>query len=315
MSQDIFRHSVATEKKPWTHLDFGDRAGGNDFCFGIISDRTGRPRPGVFEKAITTMNRMRPEFVISVGDFIEGGCMEDWSGPFLQKQWDAIKPEIEKCVPPFFYVAGNHDFAPPEPGVEQKKLWDNMFGVSYYYFIYKNTLFLCLNSNYAPSGFGEEQIEWALQVIKEKCPDVRWTFIFLHQPTRWLTDEFARIENALYERNYTVISGDKHQYTKYVRNGRKYFMLGTTGGGDTLVAQGQRGVHFGEFDHITWVSMCGERPEFTNIALDGIYDENVVTTEKITWLTAKYFRANQKISPAEAERLRALGIDIEETEF
>ena len=92
-------------------------------------------------------------------------------------------------------------------------------------------------------------------------------------------------------------------------------MLGTTGGGDTLVAQGQRGVHFGEFDHITWVSMCGERPEFTNIALDGIYDENVVTTEKITWLTAKYFRANKKISPAEADRLREMGIDIEETEF
>ena len=92
-------------------------------------------------------------------------------------------------------------------------------------------------------------------------------------------------------------------------------MLGTSGGGDVQVAQGQRGVHFGEFDHITWVSMCGDRPEFTNIALDGIYDENVVTTEKITWLTAKYFRANKKISHEEAERLRAKGIDIEETQF
>jgi len=41
----------------------------------------------------------------------------------------------------------------------------------------------------------------------------------------------------------------------------------------------------------------------------------VVTTEKITWLTAKYFRANKKIAPEEAQRLREAGIEIEETEF
>jgi len=310
---DFFSHDVKTDKKPWTHLDSGSRSG-DDFSFAILADRTGRPRAGVFENAIATMNRMRPDFVISVGDFIEGGCIEDGSAPFLQKQWDFIKPEIEKSVPPFFYVAGNHDFAPPEKGSPAKGLWDNMFGVSYYSFTYKNTLFICLNSNFAPSGFGKEQIDWALDVIK-KNKDVRWTFVFLHQPARWLEEEFAVIENALYERNYTVISGDRHQYTKYVRNGRKYFMLGTTGGGDTLVAQGQRGVHFGEFDHITWVSMCGKQPEFTIIAQSGIYDENVVTTEKITWLTAKYFRANKKIAPEEAQRLREAGIEIEETEF
>ena len=309
---NLFTHSVTTEKKPWTHLNFGDRQG-NDFSFGIISDRTGRPTPGVFEGAIEKMNRMRPEFVISVGDFIEGGCMEDSSAPFLKKQWDYIKPEIEKCIPPFFYVAGNHDFS-SNPDSPSRELWDSMFGVSYYSFVYKNVLFLCLNSNYAKSGFGEKQIQWAINELKEKT-DVRWTFVFLHQPARWLQEEFSQLEDALYERNYTVISGDKHAYTKYVRNGRKYFMLGTTGGGDVQVAQGQRGVHFGEFDHITWVSMCGDQPEFTNIALDGIYDENVVTTEKITWLTAKYFRANKKISPDEAQRLRSQGIFIEETEF
>lgn len=310
---DKFSHSVTTEKKPWTHLDFGDRQG-MDFSFGIIADRTGRPTSGIFEGAIRTFNRMRPEFVISVGDFIEGVCMEDFSEAFLQKQWDYIKPEIEKCVPPFFYVAGNHDYAPPGTNSCSSAVWNRMFGVSYYYFIYKNVLFLCLNSNYAPSGLGEEQLQWALQVLKEKC-DVRWTFVFLHQPGRWLEEEFAKIEDALYERNYTVISGDMHHYTKYVRHGRKYFMLGTTGGGDCLVAQGKRGVHFGEFDHITWVSMCGDQPEFTNIAVSGIYDEDVVTTEKITWLTPKYFRANKKISPDEAERLRSQGIFIEETEF
>ncbi len=316
-----FYHEVTTEKKPWTHLNFGDRGDGLDFCFGIVSDRAGRPRPGVFEKAIEHFNRLHPDFVMSVGDFVEGVSVEDQSVAFLKRQWRRIKPEIEKSAQPFFYVAGNHDYSPPEhnfPLVEaherQSKIWNDMFGVSYYFFIYKNTLFLCLNSQIAETGLGWEQTKWAIDVLK-RYANVRWTFVFLHSPYYWDTDEFKALEKELYERNYTVFTGDLHQYTKYVRYGRKYFMLGMTGCGEVLVGQGPRGVHFGEFDHITWVSMFGNRPAFTNLALDGIYDEDVVTTEKITWLTAKYFRGNKKISHKEALRLRKLGIDIEETEF
>lgn len=316
-----FQHGVKTRKKPWTHLNFGDRGNGLDFTFGIVSDRTGRVRPGVFEKAIAILNRMRPDFVMSVGDFIEGVCFEDQSDEFIKAEWAKIRPEIEKSIQPFFYVVGNHDFSDPLanqvfPGLHErsKAIWENMFGTDYYWFIYKKVLFLCLNSSAAESGLGETQIRWALHTISAHA-DVRWTFVFLHRPEIWMSPDFKKIEDALYERNYTVFSGDLHRYAKYVRNGRKYIMLGTTGGGDVRVGQGARGVPFGEFDHIMWVSMCGDGPEITPIALDGIYDENVVTTEKITWLTPKYFRANKKISPEEAMRLQTMGIKIEETQF
>ena len=318
---DCFQHGVPTEKKPWTHLNFGDRGDGLDFCFGIVADRTGRVRSEVFAKAISTLNRMRPDFVMSVGDFVEGACMEDQSEEFLRRQWAAVRPEIAKCIPPFFHVVGNHDFAAPKtnrtfPGIHEltKNIWNEMFGTDYYWFIYKQALFLCLNSCAAESGLGETQVRWTLDTIAAHA-DVGWTFVFVHQPAIWDSPDFKKIEDALYERNYTVFSGDLHRYAKYVRNGRKYIMLGTTGGGDVLVGQGARGVPFGEFDHITWVSMCGGRPEITILALDGIYDEDVVTTEKITWLTPKYFRANKKIPHDEAERLRAAGIEIEETQF
>ena len=99
-----FRHDVTTEKKPWTHLNFGDRGDGMDFCFGIVSDRTGRPTPGVFEGAIEKFNRMRPDFVMSVGDFIEGGCVENSSGEFLKKQWvsSAVRSPISRLC--FFLI-------------------------------------------------------------------------------------------------------------------------------------------------------------------------------------------------------------------
>lgn len=309
-----FFHEVATERKPWTHLNFGDRGGGRDFCFGVVADRTGRPRDGVFEQAIGIFNRMRPDFVLSVGDFIEGWCMEDMSAAFLDRQWRRIKPAIDRSVPPFFFVAGNHDYQPAEDGTPHSRIWNRMFGVSYYYFLYKQTLFICLNDSFTRSGLGAEQTAWALEVLR-KHADVRWTFVFVHSPKFWNSPDFAKLEAAMYERNYTVFTGHEHYYVKYVRNGRKYFMLGMTGCGEPLVGQGARGVHFGEFDQVMWVSMCGDRPEFTPLAMDGIYDENVVTTEKITWLTPRYFRGNKKIPHKEALRLRAQGLDIEETEF
>ncbi|MBO7146401.1 MAG: hypothetical protein J6W81_01475, partial [Lentisphaeria bacterium] len=192
---------------------------------------------------------------------------------------------------------------------------NSYFGPTYYYFIYKDTLFICMNNMEGNwDGGSNPQIDWAIDVLK-KNQNVRWTFVFMHCPKAWKMKSFEPLEKALYDRNYTVISGDFHKYTKYVRNGRKYFVLGTTGGGgDDLgkIGAPPRGVALGEFDHVTWVSMCGDKPEFMNLALEGLYDEDVVTTEKITWLTANYYRANKPLSKEDAARLRAKGIYIEE---
>lgn len=320
-TNSFFKHDVTTEAKPWTHENFGNFGDGEDFCFAIFADRAGCVRPEVFSKAVDLVNRMRPEFVMSVGDYIDGICNEDYSEAFLRKQWDVVNQDIKRIIPPFFYIPGNHDYECPKeyfPGVHKTtdKLWKEFFGVDRYFFIYKNVLFLCLNTNADENGLGDEQTLWAMDVLKEHT-DVRWTFVFMHSPCFWHSENFAKLETVLYERNYTVFGGDYHRYCKYIRNGRKYMMLGVTGGGAPAdhLPEGMKGVHFGEFDHITWVSMCGNKPDFTHLALDHMYDENVVTTEKITWLTAKYFRANKKIDPAEAVRLRARGIEIEETEF
>ena len=55
---------------PWTHLDL--RNDPQDFQFVIVTDRTGGHRPGVFPDAMRRLNLLQPEFVMSVGDLIEG---------------------------------------------------------------------------------------------------------------------------------------------------------------------------------------------------------------------------------------------------
>ena len=75
------------------------------------------------------------------------------------------------------------------------------------------------------------------------------------------------------ERDYTVFAGHFHRYVKNVRQDRKFITLATTGGGSSL-----RGSIYGEFDHVAWVTMTSEGPRIANLMLDGIHDENVVTS-------------------------------------
>jgi len=44
---------------------------------------------------------------------------------------------------PFFYVPGNHDVANPT----ETEVWKERFGRSYYHFLYKDVLFLAVNSD------------------------------------------------------------------------------------------------------------------------------------------------------------------------
>ncbi|MFN0195227.1 MAG: serine/threonine protein phosphatase, partial [Planctomycetaceae bacterium] len=58
------------EQNPWTNLDLNNRR--ENFQFAIVTDRTGGARAGIFESAVPKINLLQPEFVISVGDLIEG---------------------------------------------------------------------------------------------------------------------------------------------------------------------------------------------------------------------------------------------------
>ena len=287
-----FKHSVHTEKKPWTDKDFLNDP--KDFQFAIVADRTGGPRAGVFPKAVGKLNELRPEFVITVGDLIQGGA-GNRNVEKLKGQWQEFNSFIEGFDMPFFYLPGNHDLG----NEVADEIWDEMFGVRYYSFVYEDVLFLCLNTQGGPGAkpalLQDEQIEWALEELKVN-DKVRWTLVFMHQPL-WLMEEgilirdkgkkilrktetgWPKIAKALKGRRHTVFAGHVHHYGKYERNGTSFYTLGTTGGGSKL-----RGEAFGEFDHATWVTMTDKGPRMANLSIDGIMKDDVTTeSHQIFW--------------------------------
>lgn len=263
-------------RNPWSNLDLNN--GSEDFQFAIVTDRTGGHRPGIFSDAVDKLNMLQPEFVVSVGDLIEGGSKDPgmWA-----LEWSEFQTRIDRLEMPFFYCAGNHDIS----NIPMSDEWKRKFGRSYYSFVYRNVLFLVLNSEDLPEKgkayqIGTAQQKWAIEVI-DRHRDARWTFLFIHKPTWTYTgkdDDPARlgwqsIEDALAGRQYTVFAGHKHKYTRYLKDGREYYMLATTGGSSKL----EEGIAGGRFDHFVWVTMKKDGPVIANILLDGVLDKGVVT--------------------------------------
>lgn len=275
----------------------------DNFQFVIVGDRTGGHRPGIFRQAMAQINWLQPEFVMCVGDLIEG-YTEDRAK--LLAQWDELDGMLNALEMPFFYTVGNHDITNPV----MAEIWQQRLGRDYYHFVYKNVLFLSLNTEDPPETLSQSNIDRALALEKMMAQDpegtqqrilarrkdgppptlpgsisisdkqvayvekvlaenaeVRWTLVFMHKPA-WHSNnaQFERIEEMLQDRNYSVIAGHEHYYSYTRRHYRDYIDMGTTGGVWLSAGPGSQ-------DHIAWVTMTEEGPVFANIKLDGLSDK------------------------------------------
>ncbi|MDW7691832.1 PA14 domain-containing protein [Flammeovirgaceae bacterium SG7u.111] len=263
----IFKSEVETAKKPWTNTQFYNNPA--NFQFAIVSDRTGGARPGIFEKGIDKLNLMMPEFVVSVGDLIQGYTQDSTQ---INKEWEEMNGIIGRLKVPFFYLPGNHDISNKTMQLE----WEKRYGRRFYSFTYKDVLFVIMDSNDDDDfNISEEQRDYVLNTIAEN-KDAKWTFLLVHHPI-WNYDtkgRFKEIEDAIADRKYTVLAGHTHHYLHEKRLNHNYYVLGTTGGGSAL-----RGHRFGEYDHITWVTMADEGPVMANLKLDGVLDHDISNAE------------------------------------
>jgi len=294
----VFQSDVTGELRPWTHGNFDNEE--SKFTFAVFSDLTGGERPGVFEVAVAQLNLLRPEFIVNVGDLIEGGTTDQEQ---LAREWGSFDQRADRALAPVFYTGGNHDLTNPR----MWEVWEERYGRRYYHFIYKDTLFLVLDTEDNPPEFQEEisdirdeairiideqgwdalpgteygklterksgrisaqQAEYFRQVIAQN-PDVRWTFLLMHKPAweRPNEENFSTIETALLNRPYTVFYGHVHSYQHEQRHGRDYIRLATTGGV-------QNPAKDMAIDHVTLITVSGENVDIANLRMSGIFDKN-----------------------------------------
>ena len=141
--------AIDPHSRPFTHLDFKNDL--DEFQFAIVSDNSGGGRAGVFPAALEMVNRLQPEFVVSLGDLIEGytapsGAPADAST--YREWWRELDEHLAQLGMPFFFIAGNHDLNNPA----SVAVWRERFGGEreYYHFRYRDVLFLMLSTEDPP---------------------------------------------------------------------------------------------------------------------------------------------------------------------
>lgn len=284
---------------PWTHENFDSDP--QKFTFAIHSDLTGGERPDIFETAMAQLALLRPEFLISVGDLIDGGGDRDK----LIGEWESYDARVKGARFPVLYVSGNHDVS----STLEREIWGERYGPIYYHFRYRDVLFLVLDSEdmtperreelvrqrleaieihkaqggeaalATPYGQSHEKqsgaisntpVDYFVKVLADNA-DVRHTFLFVHKPLWDASDSpYVRIEAALMDRPFTAFNGHVHAYAYTQRMGRDHIQLATTGGGffpDLGMSE----------DHVTLVTVDGEdEVSIANLMLAGIRDKTGV---------------------------------------
>jgi predicted phosphodiesterase len=225
----------------------------NDFKFSIVGDRTGGAVAGVYERVWRDIDRQKPDFVINVGDTIQGGRDES-----VEAQWKQIR---EILVPyrryPFFWVAGNHDIW----SSFSRKVFERETGrPASYSFDWQSAHFTVLD-NSGSLDLPLDQLRFLeadLQKNRERSPK----FVFFHQ-SFWII--FLKFQSGAfplhrlakeYGVNY-VITGHGHQLVKIQRDGILYMQVGSSGA--KVVPSFEQGFFY---QHV-WAQVKGAKAHFT----------------------------------------------------
>lgn len=298
-----YDQSVISDAKPWSSETF--RNNPENFQFVIIGDRTGGANAEhTFALAMNQINLLQPEFVINVGDLIEG-YPEDRAD--LNGMWDEADDLLGKIDMPFFKTIGNHDVSTPET----KEVYLERYGATYYHFVYGDVLFMVLDSEddsrpeppedimeglkvynklkvedpeaamkmlkefmtdeaviaalSTPVEFPEKQMDWIKTTLDEN-KNVRWTFFFMHEPC-WEnpSESFKAIQALVKDREHTMFAGHLHYYDYDKIDGYEHITMGPAGA--SFHHDGP-----GNVDHMMWVTMTEDGPQMGNIALKGVFD-------------------------------------------
>lgn len=309
--EEVFRPGAPQQPAtPWTKAP---KSAPDTIRFAVIGDRTGLARPGVFEQAVQQADWLQPEFVINVGDLVEGYTSD---AAVLAREWGEIEAAIGKMTVPFFYVAGNHDLG----NQAMLDLWRQKRGEPYYHFTYKNALFLVLDTEDPPRDMTpdfaaqfrglaeamrhdpmgtEEKLNAALADINAKRASgdgdpklaelegarfsrkqVDWAVSTLRQnpDVRWTFVLMHKPAWALGSQEFSEIEAALGTRGYTVIAGHNHYYKHELRRGRDYITMGTAGAVShqhgpGEMDHLAWVTLGAAEPSVSLLKLNGVLDK------------------------------------------
>lgn len=295
---------LTTDKRPW----FGELkpTETGDFSFAVVGDRCGITTPGVFEKGLELVQALKPDFVLSVGDLIEGYWNNEAEA---HEEWEYVDHLLKRLQLPFFHVVGNHDYG----NQTMVKVWRERKGFEHYAFRYHDALFLFVNTEESPEAISGDFLKKFRKITEDvkREPEKSKEHVqeFFNQMMSQLSredlekgnlpnisnEQLAFFENVLKENedvNWTFVlmhkpswktNDPQYQRLEDILKNRKYTMFAghlhqlevMKRNGHDHIQMGRTGACWhgegvGSIDHILWVTVKGGKTNFKVIELNGI---------------------------------------------
>ena len=266
------------------------------FTFAILGDKTngGEFNWPIFDRAVAEINLLQPDFVIMVGDMIQGVTTDT---NFINEMWKEFISHSEKLDVPLYLLPGNHDIS----NEVMYDYWNKKIGLRYYSFVHNNSLFILLNTEEYKkdeSGqLGKEQLNFIRKQLNANI-NVNETFIFLHRPIWNKSDsrnggyeEWQNINSWIKNRKATVFAGHWHNLEYKKIEGKRHIVLSATGGNleEKVLPE------LGYFHHYSLVTVDKDTSVISFIKPGGIFPEDIAN-EKFLSKFKKIVKANNKMN-------------------
>jgi len=154
------------------------------FIAGHTYGLSGVNNPGLHPPFLDKFDyiQSRPEisFGVLTGDIVS-------ANPVAQ-DWDEVDQDIENLGLPIYFAVGNHD-------MENRPLFEERYGDTYFNFIIENDLFIVLDPNLDGWSITEDQLTFLQNTLMENHDNVDNIFVFFHQ-ILWREDD-----NIYYNQN------------------------------------------------------------------------------------------------------------------
>lgn len=197
----------------------------NDFRFCILGDRTGDAQPGVYERVWKNLDSLHPDFVINVGDTIQGG-----NDATAETEWRALRPLWDRYKYPLYFTPGNHDIWSPA----SRRIYEKETGrPASYGFDFQNAHFTVLDNSQTEDLSADQMAFLARDLAAHEDRDPK--FVFFHKPfwlipVKFRSSEFPFHQLAKKFGVHYVVSGHGHQFLQAVEDGIVYIEAGSSGG-------------------------------------------------------------------------------------
>jgi hypothetical protein len=239
--------------------------------FAVIGDRTGGHQPGVYGQIVEEIQRLKPDFVLSVGDMIEGNTGDTLR---VKAEWEEYTERIKPWTMPVYLAPGNHDIW-DEPSLE---LYERYVGKPHYSFDIRGIHFVILDTSRYPAvdDFPEQQVAWLVDDLSGSA-NALYTVVVFHHPY-WMNTIVLGEPDALHELLVehgvdAVFTGHYHDYFSGKFDGLLYTGVGSSGGWCT---PGPTGVGY----HFVWVTVDGDGISIAPIQKDAVLPWDVLTADE-----------------------------------